>query len=133
MTKLLLLIALPILAAGADLNGDWSVRLIRLGEQFGGARVSLKADGQKVTGTLNELKLDGSLNGDHLTLEATRPNGKEWGKFEGNLRGDDITGKVRTGDDEFEWTAHRAPVVKSEPTTHTFEPTLFHRVFSGAI
>jgi acetamidase/formamidase len=128
-----LIAILPCLAWGADVTGQWNLRLIRFGEEFAGARVELKANGNKVTGTLNELKLSGSIEGDQLKLTGVRPNGKEWGTFSGRINGDDISGTVKQHDEEFEWKAHRAVVSSSAPKTHIFEPVNFHRQFSGAI
>jgi acetamidase/formamidase len=120
-------------AHAAGIAGQWNFHLIRFGEQFGAARVELKGDGAKVTGTLNELKLEGTLEGDRLRITLIRPNGSEWGKLEGKLEGDRMAGSVKQGDDEFTWQATRATDGSSAPRTHTFEPTVFHRAFSGAI
>src|SRR5882724_7834210 len=108
MTRAMLLVFLPLFAYAADVSGQWNVHLIRFGEEFAVARVELKTEGTKVTGTLNELKLEGTLEGDHLQLTGTRPNGKEWGTLDGRVQGDDITGAVKQGQDEFAWKAHRA-------------------------
>jgi hypothetical protein len=80
---------------------------VRFGEVAASARVELKADGTKVTGTLNELKLDGTFEGDRLRLTATRPDGSNWGSFDGRLQGDDLAGAVKQGNDEFNWKARR--------------------------
>jgi acetamidase/formamidase len=133
MTRLLLILSLPVLACAADLTGQWNLHLERFGDQFGAARIELKATGNTVTGTLNELKLEGSVEGNRIHLTATRPNGSEWGKFDGQVSGDDISGTVKRSDDEFNWIAHRAPVLSAQPKTHVFEPTKFHRAFSGSI
>jgi amidase len=133
MTKAMLVVFLPALALAADVSGDWNAHLERFGDRFGYSRVALKTDGGKVTGTLNELKLAGTTEGDHLQLTLTRPDGSEWGKLDAQVHGDDITGTVKRADGEMAWKAHRAPAVKSTPTTHVFEPTTFHRQFSGAI
>jgi amidase len=133
MKSATLLLCLPWFAFAADVTGQWNLHLVRFGEQFAAARVQLKADGNKVTGTLNELKLEGTLEGDQLRLTATRPNGEEWGKFEGRVQGDDVSGTVKQGKDEFNWAARRADEITAAPKTHVFEPTAFHRVFSGAI
>jgi amidase len=133
MKKAILLLLVPLLAAAADITGEWNLRLIRFGEEFAPARVNLKAEGTKLTGTLNELKLEGTVDGDHLSLTATRPNGDEWGKFDAKIQGDELSGTVKQGTDEFGWKAHRMAIVSSAPVTHTFEPTAFHRVFSGSI
>ena len=133
MKRALLFVFLPVFAMAADVAGTWNIHLVRFGEDFAAARVELKAQGTKVTGTLNELKLDGSFEGDQLRLTATRPDGKEWGKFEGRVQGDEIAGTVKQEKDEFGWKARRASLAAAGPKTHKFEPTAFHRVFSGAI
>jgi amidase len=129
----MLFVFLPVFAYAADVTGQWNVHLVRFGEEFAAARVELKADGAKVTGTLNELKLEGTIEGDHLQITAKRPDGNEWGKLDGRVQGDDIAGTVKQSEDEFTWKARRATVSTAAPKTHTFEPTQFHRVFSGAI
>ena len=133
MTKASILIFVPLLASAADVAGEWNLHLVRFGNDFAAARVQLKEDGKTVTGTLNELKLTGAFEGDHLQLTATRPDGKEWGTFEGRLAGDDITGKVRQNGEEFDWKAHRSPTGAATPAVREFAPTKFHNSFSGAI
>src|SRR5579864_4040351 len=129
MTRAMLFVFLPLLGAAADVTGSWNLKLIRFGEEFAAARVELKVDGSKLTGTLNELKLDGTFQNDTVTFVATRPNGDEFGKLEGRVQGDEITGTVKQGDDEFIWKASRAKAVEP-PQTRTFEPVKFYRVFS---
>lgn len=133
MTRAMLFVFLPVLAAAADLTGSWNIKLVRFGEEFGTARVELKSEGTKVTGTLNELKLEGTSNADQLSITAIRPDGSPWAKLDGKVQGDDIAGTVKQGADEFAWKARRVVVTAAAPRTHTFEPTVFHRVFSGAI
>jgi acetamidase/formamidase len=133
MTRTMLLLFLPVFAWAADVSGRWNVHLVRFGEEFAAARVELKAEGTRLTGTLNELKLEGSLDGDRLHITATRPDGKEWGKFEGRLQGDAIDGTVKQAEDEFGWKARREKENAAGAKTQAFEPTAFHRVFSGAI
>ena len=129
----MLLLSLPVLASAADVAGSWNLHLVRFGEEFAAARVELKSEGTKVTGTLNELKLEGTSEGDRLHLTATRPDGKEFGTLDGRVQGDEIAGTVKQGKDEFEWKARREKTIAAAPRTHTFEPTKFHRAFSGAI
>jgi len=133
MTKASVLIFVPLLASAADVAGEWNLHLVRFGNDFAAARVQLKEDGKSVTGTLNELKLAGSLEGNHLQLTATRPDGKEWGTFEGRLAGADITGKVKQNGEEFDWNAHRSPTAAATPAVREFVPTKFHNSFSGGI
>jgi amidase len=133
MIGTLLLLCLPGLALAADVNGRWNLHLIRFGEEFAAARVELKAEGTKLTGTLNELKLQGTLDGDRLNITGIRPDGKEWGKLEGQVRNDEMDGVAKQGEDEFRWKASRVKETSAPPKTHVFEPIAFHRVFSGAI
>jgi len=133
MIKATLLACLPILASAAEVTGEWNLHLLRFGEEFAAARVNLTADGPTVKGTLNELKLAGRIEGDRLHLVAVRPNGKEWGTLDGQVEGDEITGMVHQEAEEFAWKARRVKTVTANRQTHIFEPTAFHRVFSGAI
>lgn len=131
---LLFLVLLPLCASAADLSGRWIFHMIRFGDEFGAARVELKAEGSQISGTLNELKITGTTQGDSVQLTLTRPNGSEWGKLDGSLKGDALSGTVKQGKDEFAWKARRTPVLaKGEPKTHVFEPVKFHREFSGSI
>ncbi len=132
MLRLTCLLLCSLLLRAADLTGDWSLRLQRFGEDFDTARVTLKAEGGRVTGRLNELTISGTLEGDHLQLKAQR-DGKDWGQFDGKLQGDECSGTVKQGSDEFPFTARRMAAAPKAAQVHTFEPTRFERVFSGAI
>lgn len=135
MTRsLLLFLAVPLFSYAADVTGEWYLRLIQYGDSIS-ARVELKADGSQLTGTLNELKLTGTVEGDQVRIKAVRPNGADWGTFSGRVQGNEIKGTAKRRDEEFEWQARRVKVTPANatPTTHTFEPTKFHRQFSGTI
>jgi amidase len=117
----------------ADISGDWEFAGKMLGDTTY-ARVTLKADGNKLSGNLNELKLDGTIDGDKFTFTATRPNGDAFGAFEGTVRGNDLAGTALwRKTDKVEWTAHRPAHPPTAPRTLDFEPKEFHRVFSDAI
>jgi acetamidase/formamidase len=121
-------------AAPADIAGSWIFHIVAFGEETSPARVELKIDGNKLTGTLNELKLEGTVNGDMLKCTATRPNGSEFAVMEGRLVGGELKGTAKAGSDNIEWIARRVPTPSNTPPqTHTFEPTTFHRYFSGMI
>lgn len=120
-------------ALAADVSGDWEFAGKLLGDTLY-ARVSLKANGNKLTGELNELKLAGTIAGDKLTFSATRPNGDAFGAFEGAVHGNEISGTALLHKtDKVEWTARRPAAVPSAPRTLDFEPKEFQRVFSDAI
>jgi amidase len=134
MLRVTILLCLPLLASAADLSGRWNVRLTRFGDESSAGTLELKSEGAKVTGTLNELKVEGTLDGDRLRFTGFEPGGKECCKFTARVQGGEITGTGKQGDDEFDW---KATLVKEPPAaapqTRVFEPTVFHRNFSGAI
>src|SRR5918994_7501790 len=105
MKRDLLLVLLPILSIAADVNGTWHLTLVRFGEEFADARVELKTEGTKLTGTLNELKLEGTSENDNVKITATRPNGQPFGTLEGRVSGNQISGTVKQGEDQFAWKA----------------------------
>jgi len=120
-------------ALAADISGEWEFTAKMLGgTEY--VRVTLKAAGNKFSGNLNELKLEGTIEGNKLTFAATRPNGDAFGTFEGEFHGDEIAGTALWHKTEkVEWTAHRPVPVPATPRTLDFEPKEFHRVFSDAI
>jgi amidase len=136
MKQFVCMLAFAALASAApgDLTGSWIFHVVQFGEETSPARVELKVEGSKVTGTLNELKLEGTIEGDALKIKATRPNGDEFGVLEGRLTGNELRGSVKRENDTLEWVARRIPPPSTAaPQTHTFEPTQFHRYFSGTI
>jgi acetamidase/formamidase len=133
MNRALLCLLFPVLAFAADVTGSWHIVLIRFGEEFADARVELKSEGAKLTGTLNELKLEGTSENDTVRITARRPNGQMFGVLDGRVNGDEMTGTVQQGEDQFGWKARRLRLDEGPPRTHTFQPVKFHRVFSGAI
>ncbi len=127
MKRALLCVFCPMMVLAADVSGSWHFMLERFGEQFADARVKLNTNGSKVTGTLNELKLEGTVQDDTLKITAMRPNGQSWGTLEGRVDGDRIAGTVKRGDDQFDFSATRLrPAEAGSPQTHTFEPVKFH-------
>src|SRR5258708_16811100 len=120
------------LVAAADVSGEWEFAIKRLGDT-GYMRVNLRTDGSKITGNLNELKLEGTNEDGKLTFNAKRPNGDNFGDFTGVLHENSIEGTADFIDDgKVTWSAKRAATPPSAPKVHDFEPTDFHRVFSDA-
>ncbi len=129
-----LLAMAPALCLAADIAGTWRLNLIAFGEETGSAKLDLKVDGKALTGTLNELKVEGSVSGNDLKFVATRPNGDKFGNFDGKLAGNELSGAARVRDEDIRWIARKAPAPSTAPPqTHTFVPKVFHRQFSGAI
>jgi amidase len=137
MKKLLLLCI--VLAAGlnaADIAGSWHFYLIQFGQEEGRpARLEIKVDGDKFTGTIDQLKIDGTVQGDALKFVVTRPDGQKFATAEGKVTGAELAGIAhRENEDDVKWVARRPPPpVTAAPQTRTFEPTQFHRFFSGTI
>ena len=93
MTRAILFVFLPVLAAAADVTGSWNLKLIRFGEEFAPARVEFQVEGSKLTGTLNELKLNGTFQNDTVSFEATRPNGDQSGSWRAASKGTRLPGR----------------------------------------
>jgi len=134
MQKLpLLWLALASTLPAADIAGSWRFTFVNFGEEFAPAKLELKLEGDKLTGNLNEIKLEGTTRNDTLKFTATRLNGNVFGVFEGRLTGGELRGTVKMADDTSQWIARRAVLPTAAPQTRTFAPTAFHRFFSGTI
>lgn len=117
----------------ADISGDWEFAGKNLGE-VSYARINLKVQDGKLTGNLNELKLEGTVKDEDLMFSAKRPNGDNFGDFKGKANGDRLEGTATwSGDREVTWSAKRPATPPTSPQVHDFEPKEFHRVFSDAI
>lgn len=121
-------------AAPANLSGDWECQITRFGDTSY-VRINLRAEDGKLTGSLNELKLEGSVHGDAFDFTARRPGGELFGKFTGKLVGDEILGDaVWFEREKITWKARRAPDLSSHKLqVIDFEPKEFQRNFSGSI
>jgi acetamidase/formamidase len=122
------------LQSPADVSGDWMFTA-RILNDVNYARVTLKIEGEKLSGNLNEVKLEGTFNGTDLTFKATRPSGTAFGDFKGKLSGGELsgTGSWPGFSGDVSWSARRAVKPPDKPQIHDFEPKEFHRVFSDAI
>ena len=119
--------------AAADISGSWRLNLVTFGEETGASRLELKVDGNKLTGKLNELTVDGTVEGDSLKFTLTRPDGEKFATLEGRVSGEELKGTAHRQNDDLEWIARRLIKPTAAPQTRTFEPTQFHRFFSGTI
>jgi hypothetical protein len=74
-TATLLVVLMAVSASAADVSGRWELTA-RLLNDVNHARVMFTVTGEKLTGTLNELKLEGTVKGDEIAFVATRPSGR---------------------------------------------------------
>ena len=130
----LCVVVMAVSASAADVSGRWELTA-RLLNDVNHARVTFTVTGEKLTGTLNELTLEGTVKGDEVAFVATRPNGERFGVFKGRVKGNDITGTASWPGftEDISWVARRAKERPDKPQVHQFEPKEFHRVFSDAI
>lgn len=138
MVKFVLCLAIFASSAGVlaqNVTGEWNFQLFQFGDESARALLVLKADGEKVSGTLNELKLEGTVRGDSLILEAIRPDGKPFGELRAEISGESITGQMKCSpreDTMCEWKATRIDTAAHKPHTYVFAPTHYVRLFSGS-
>ena len=133
MNRLVVLLAVAGSLAAAEIAGSWRFNLVSFGEEIAPGKLELKVEGTKLTGSMNELKIEGTLQGDTLKFTASRPGGDTFATFEGRLNGQELTGTVHRNDEDFQWIARRAVLPTAAPQTRNFEPAAFHRFFSGTI
>ena len=127
------LAAVPLLAAGADISGDWEFVTIRFGDETY-AHLAIKAKGEKFTGNLDEIKLEGTAHDNAVAFTGHRPGSELVATFKGTVGGDLMAGEgVWFDKEKVTWSARRPGPRPAAPTTRDFEPAEFHRVFSGAI
>lgn len=127
----------PAARAESDLTGLWHLTLTLFGQTALEVRAELTTVASRVSGTAaagawNELKFDGAIQQDVVTLNATR-RGQPFAVFTGRVTGDQIGGTATDGTTTFEWSARRMDMAERPARTHTFAPTTFHRVFSARI
>jgi len=117
-----------------DLSGEWEFSAKLLNDMTY-RRMTLKGEGETLSGRFDQVTLQGAVKGDTLTLTATNPNGQRFGDFKGKVSADELTGTASwpgiTGD--VAWSARRAKKAPDKPQVHNFEPIEFHRVFSDTI
>ena len=133
-TAALFVVLTAVSVSAADVSGSWELTA-RLLNDVNHARVTFAVSGEKLTGTLNELKLEGTVKGDDVNFVATRPTGERFGAFTGRVSGNEMTGTASWPGftEDVSWTARRAKDKPAKPQVHQFEPKDFHRVFSDNI
>ena len=152
--------AVARLCIAADLSGNWIASIATPGEpQY--ARVSIKLDGEKLSGTWDKSRINGTVKGDELAITLTDDQGTAGGSLEGKLSGDTLTGtavNLRTsgragmafgggmggrpvasgprggfgGGGALNFTMTRAVALPAGPRDIHFDPTNFFATYSGA-
>ena len=115
-------------ASAADVAGTWALYAMDRGEITDATRLELVVNGNAVTGKGRGFAVSGTMQGDELTLTATRPDGAAFGTFEIHISGTQATGAMRRGNNVSQFTLHRLPG-RAAPKTVTFEPKEFPRLF----
>jgi amidase len=127
---------LAIAPAGAHAahpaEGTWILHLIQFGEEFKPARAQIDVDGTALTGTLNELKLQGQVGPDMIQFSADRLDGPKLGLFNGRLVGSEWRGTITRGSSSIEWVMRRVPE-RAAPRTYITVPKSYSRTFSGLV
>lgn len=107
-----LLVTMAFTIFAADVTGAWKATFTTPDGQTRENTITLKADGDKLTGTISsrigDAKIqDGKINGDDLSFTAVRNiNGDDITfNYAGKVAGNKMTLHVTAGDRDFEMTA----------------------------
>ena len=111
-----LLIALTFVVMAADVNGKWTASVPGRGGQNADVTFNLKAEGDKLTGTMTgfqgaEIPIsEGKVAGDTVSFVTTIERGGNTIKqnYTGKVEGDEIKFKREGGRGPIEFTAKRA-------------------------
>jgi acetamidase/formamidase len=118
----------------ADISGQWVLSATWLGEPRV-ERVTFTVDRDKLAGTaFGGLKVIGSLRERKLEFALWTPDNKPIATFKGAVENGRLSGTLTFNGNPGTWTAQRpATRPPDAPRVHNFEPTKFHRLFSGTI
>jgi amidase len=128
--------ALAARAAGktaADLSGNWVSEVVPAGTSNGDveySRFTLQQVGTRLTGRWRAASITGTVRNDKIDLRlSTAPNNS----YTAVLKSGEMIGTAQVPRGELRWRAYRESSSTAPPTTHDFNPTQFHRLFSGSI
>jgi acetamidase/formamidase len=126
-----LLSSLPLFAQ-STLDGDWVIVVSNFdANEY--HRLTLHQQGSEITGTAGPNKITGTINGTAITLEMKNDRGPH-ASATGTLANGEITGQGKFLGDDSKFRLYRpATRPANAPKHQKFEPTEFHRYFSGAI
>ncbi len=121
----LLSLAALTLRAQDDISGAWMVRSHE-SDRPNITRLSLRADGEKLTGWLRGQAIEGKIIGRRVEFKVGSSIAR--GVFEDGR----LAGEVRMGDRDVKWDGQRLPPRPAEPRVHEFEPSVFHLYLSSS-
>src|SRR5260370_41774941 len=129
---LALLCAAPLFSQPVTVDGDW-VAVTPFFDMKNYNRLALHQQGSELTGAAGNLKLAGAIHGRDIEMEGKDERGAT-ASFKGVVANGEITGDAKLHGDPMKFRAYR-PIARpaDEPRRRKFEPTEFHRYFSGAI
>jgi acetamidase/formamidase len=114
------------LQAQPDISGTWALTVVEFGLP-NTTRLVLKQAGDKLTGTLGNQALEGTVAGAAIAFKVgTR-------EASGTLADGRLTGQVTQGGRKLQWSAERLPPRPAKPRTHTFEPKNFELYFTSRV
>ena len=116
----------PSRQAQPDISGAWAVTVVDFGVP-NTMRLVLKKDGDKLTGTLGNQALEGSVAGSDIAFKVGNREAK------GTLTGGRLAGQVTQGGRTLQWSAERIASRPAKPRTHRFEPTNFELYFTSRV
>jgi amidase len=129
---LVFLSLMPPARAAGGAQGNWLFYLVNFGEEYAPARVTLRGADDKLEGSLNELTLAGRVEGKRIVFTATRPDGREFGKFTGELAAGEWRGRMSRGPESVGWIMRRVADA-APPRVRVVTPTRFSRAFSASV
>lgn len=138
-----ILILIAARLSAADLTGDWIAEVIAKGNEPQYARVQFHAEGNGLSGTWDQLSVEGSFRGDNFSISLKR-NGASMGSLTGTGASDSIAGEgqmVATGRgggagqmNRVTWKLTRPALPpEGKPRTIDFDPPVFHGYYSASI
>ncbi len=126
VSPLLSLLLSMSVQAQPNVSGAWAMTVVDFGVP-NTMRLVLKQDGDKLTGTLGNQTLEGTLAGVDITFKVGNREAR------GKLTAGRLAGQVTQGGRTLEWSAERLPQRPAKPRTHTFEPTKFELYFTSRV
>src|SRR5580700_9260054 len=87
-----LILAAPLSLCAADISGDWISEITTGFGESQYARVELRADGNKLSGSWGAQKIEGVVSGSKVSISLSEPDGRSGGALSGTISGQDLSG-----------------------------------------